>query len=46
MSRNLALYLDDILTSIDKIERYTTDFTQEVLLPMIAPWMRWFITCK
>lgn len=28
MSRNLNLYLDDILTSIDKIKRYTTGMTQ------------------
>jgi len=29
MSRNLALYLDDILTSVNKIERYTTNLTRE-----------------
>ena len=28
MSRNLALYLDDILASIDKIQRYTAGMTQ------------------
>lgn len=29
MSRNLVLYLDDILTSINKIERYTANLTRE-----------------
>ncbi len=29
MSRNLILYLDDILNSIEKIERYTTGMSQE-----------------
>jgi uncharacterized protein with HEPN domain len=29
MSRSLALYLDDILSSIDKIERYTATLTRE-----------------
>lgn len=28
MSRNIILYLDDILTSIGKIERYTANLTQ------------------
>lgn len=28
MSRNLSLYLDDILTSIEKIERYTANMNQ------------------
>ena len=28
MSRNLTLYLDDILTSIEKIERYTANMNQ------------------
>jgi uncharacterized protein with HEPN domain len=28
MSRSLTLYLDDILTSIDKIERYTVNLNQ------------------
>jgi uncharacterized protein with HEPN domain len=28
MSRNLILYLDDILNSIEKIERYTTGMSQ------------------
>lgn len=28
MSRNLALYLDDILASIDKIQHYTANMTQ------------------
>ncbi|MBW4486510.1 MAG: DUF86 domain-containing protein [Trichocoleus desertorum ATA4-8-CV12] len=29
MSRNIALYLDDILNSISKIERYTDNLTRE-----------------
>lgn len=29
MSRNLVLYLDDILNSIGKIERYTANLTRE-----------------
>ncbi len=32
MSRNLALYLDDILTSIDKIQRYTVSMTRETFV--------------
>ncbi len=32
MSRNLALYLDDILTSIGKIERYTANMTREAFV--------------
>jgi uncharacterized protein with HEPN domain len=32
MSRNIALYLDDILTSIGKIERYTTTMTRETFV--------------
>jgi len=32
MSRNLALYLDDILTSIAKIERYTANMTREAFV--------------
>jgi len=28
MSRNLTLYLDDIVTSIEKIERYTVNMDQ------------------
>ncbi|WP_017327327.1 DUF86 domain-containing protein [Synechococcus sp. PCC 7336] len=31
MSRNLTLYLDDILTSIAKIDRYTANATRESL---------------
>jgi uncharacterized protein with HEPN domain len=29
MSRNLILYLDDILSSIEKIERYTANMNQD-----------------
>jgi uncharacterized protein with HEPN domain len=29
MSRNLALYLDDILSSIEKIERYTAKMDRD-----------------
>ncbi len=32
MSRNLELYLDDILNSIAKIERYTANLTQETFV--------------
>lgn len=32
MSRNLQLYLTDILTCIDKIQRYSAGLTYEVLL--------------
>jgi uncharacterized protein with HEPN domain len=32
VSRNLALYLDDILTSIGKIERYTANMTREAFV--------------
>ena len=32
MSRNLALYFDDILTSIGKIKRYTADMTREIFI--------------
>lgn len=32
MSRNLALYLDDIFTSIGKIERYTANMTRETFV--------------
>ncbi len=29
MSRSIALYLDDILTSIEKIQRYTANMSKE-----------------
>ena len=32
MSRNLVLYFDDILTSIDKIERYSANMTRETFV--------------
>ena len=32
MSRNLALYLEDILNSIAKIQRYTTNMTRQSLV--------------
>jgi len=32
MSRNLALYLDDIFTSIGKIERYTANMTRKTFV--------------
>jgi len=32
MSRNLALYCDDILTSISKIDRYTANLTPETFV--------------
>jgi uncharacterized protein with HEPN domain len=32
MSRNLTLYFDDILSSIDKIQRYTAGMTRETFV--------------
>jgi uncharacterized protein with HEPN domain len=32
VSRNLILYLDDILNSIEKIERYTTNMNQDTFV--------------
>ena len=32
MSRSFILYLDDILSSIEKIERYTTDMNQDTFV--------------
>ncbi|MCW6038879.1 DUF86 domain-containing protein [Spirulina subsalsa FACHB-351] len=32
MSRNLSLYLDDIVTSIEKIQRFTADLNQDAFM--------------
>lgn len=40
MSRNLSLYLDDILISVGKIERYITNMTWATFVADERPSMR------